>query len=78
MGNIGEFIIPTTKLRADGYCKQTNTIYEFYGDKWHGNLNIFKPDDINTVSGKKYIDLYNKTIEREKIIINLKFNLITI
>jgi hypothetical protein len=25
-----------TKYRVDGWCKETNTIYEFYGDVWHG------------------------------------------
>jgi hypothetical protein len=41
--NIGEFNIPNTKLKADGYCKETNTIYEFYGDIYHGNIQIISP-----------------------------------
>ena len=35
--NYGEYKIPNTRLKADGYCKETNTIYEFHGDYWHGN-----------------------------------------
>lgn len=27
-----EFIILNTRFKADGYCKEKNTIYEYYGD----------------------------------------------
>lgn len=30
-GNGKEFRIPTTNFKADGYCKATNTIFEFHG-----------------------------------------------
>ncbi|KKM92912.1 hypothetical protein LCGC14_1213670 [marine sediment metagenome] len=43
--NGGEFKIPTTNYRADGYCKETNTVYEFYGDAFHGNPKIFGRSD---------------------------------
>ena len=33
----GEFRIPKTKFKADGYDENTKTIYEFHGDYWHGN-----------------------------------------
>lgn len=45
--NDGEFLIPNTNYKADGYCKDTNTIYEFHGDFWHGNPEIYNPDEIN-------------------------------
>ena len=35
--NGGEYQIPLTKYRADGYCKATNTIYSFQGCHWHGH-----------------------------------------
>lgn len=31
--------------RVDGYDPITNTIYEFHGDRYHGNLDIFAPED---------------------------------
>ena len=34
--NGGEFQIPGTKFKADGYCPETNTVYEFNGCYWHG------------------------------------------
>lgn len=30
---------------VDGYCKATNTVYEFHGDIWHGNPLCFDPED---------------------------------
>ena len=29
-------------LKVDGYISETNTVYEFFGDFWHGNPNNFK------------------------------------
>lgn len=34
--NGGEVTVPGTKYRLDGYCKETNTAYEFHGCLWHG------------------------------------------
>ena len=28
---------------ADGYCEETKTVYEFNGDMYHGNPEVFKP-----------------------------------
>jgi hypothetical protein len=76
--NEGEFNIPTTKYKADGYCKETNTIYEFYGDYWHGNINIYEADKIHQICKKTYGKLYNETIDREQEIKDLGYNVITI
>lgn len=54
----------TSKLSADGFCKETNTIYEFHGDLWHGNPKIFNPEEVSYF-GIKYGDLYKKTVDRE-------------
>ncbi len=76
--NDGEYQIPSTKYKADGYCKETNTIYEFYGDYWHGNPNIFQPDEQNAINFKTMGELYQKTIEREQEILALQYSLIII
>lgn len=78
--NEGEFFIPGTKFRADGFCKETNTIYEFHGDAYHGNLNRYKPDEKCHPFNKSITakELNDKTIEKEKFIKALGFNLITI
>jgi hypothetical protein len=76
--NIGEFNIPGTHLKADGYCKQTNTIYEFLGDFWHGNPDVFDLLDINKRTNTTYLELYNNTIDKKEKIINLGYNYIEI
>lgn len=73
--NGGEFSIPETRFKADGYCKETNTIYEFHGDLWHGNPKVFKPEDVSFF-GTTYGELYKKTLEKEEIIKALGFNLV--
>jgi len=62
----------------DGYDPETNTVYEFYGDKFHGNPGIYKFDDINDVNKKTYGQLYKETKERENIIKSAGYNLVTI
>lgn len=43
--NFGEYKIPGTRYKVDGYCKETNTVYEFQGDVFHGNPLKFKKGD---------------------------------
>lgn len=77
--NIGEYTIPGTKYKADGYCSETNTIYEFHGDCFHGNPRIFEPhiqcSPYSTLTAEQ---LYTKTIIRENLIKSLGYNLIII
>ena len=63
---------------VDGYDSKTNTIYEFNGDFWHGNPNIYNLTDTNSVIGKSFGYLYNKTIKREQYFIDNGYKLITI
>ena len=74
--NDKEYTILNTKMRADGYCKENNTIYEFHGDFWHGNINKYASSDINIITKKSFGELYNKTLERENKIKELGYNLI--
>lgn len=55
-------------LIVDGFDPETNTIYEYYGDFWHGNPNKYQPDEINPISKKSYGELYENTIKREKLL----------
>jgi hypothetical protein len=67
-----------SKIKPDGYDPNTNTIYEFYGDFWHGNINRFKSDSINKVINKTFIELYEKTMLREDKIKDNGYNIISI
>ena len=76
--NDGEFLIPNTNFKADGYCKETNTIYEFHGDFWHGNPKIFNPNEINKITNCSFKELYEKTLIKEEKIKELGYNLVII
>lgn len=78
--NSKEFIIPNTRLKVDGYDHQSQTIYEFYGDAFHGNPLKYAPQDRCHPYNKNITaeQLFLKTLEREKIIQSLGYKLITI
>ena len=62
---------------VDGIDLSTKTIYEFYGDYWHGNPKYYKAEDYNTINKKTFGELYAKTIAREEELKKLGYNLIT-
>ncbi|MCK9369669.1 hypothetical protein M0R04_07155 [Candidatus Dojkabacteria bacterium] len=75
--NGGEFKIPETLYSADGYCIETNTIYEFHGNCWHGNPEIYNGlDQCHPFSNKTAGELYQATIKREEKIRSLGYNLV--
>jgi hypothetical protein len=78
--NIGEkkIKVNNTYIRFDGYCEDTNTVYEFLGDFYHGNPNTYKSNDYNSLLKKTYGELYDKTIQRNNLIIKLGYNLVII
>ena len=45
---------------VDGFDPITNTIYEFNGDSWHGNTNIYNATDFNKQAKKTYGELFEK------------------
>ena len=62
----GEFSIPDSKYKADGYDEETNTIYEFHGDFWHGNPKLFNQDELNKITKTTFGELFEKTISKEE------------
>lgn len=70
----GEFTIPGSLYKADGYCEDTNTIYEFHGDYWHGNPKVFDPNELNMVNKKTFGELYENTLRKKEYILSLGFN----
>ena len=61
---------------TDAYIKETNTVYEFHGNYWHGNPRLFKSADVNGHNKKTFGELYQKTLARENLIRNAGYNLI--
>jgi len=71
-------IIDGKKYKPDAYDSATNTIYEFYGDFWHGNPKIYNQNKINKANKKSFGELYNKTMERENKLLYAGYNVISI
>lgn len=77
--NGGEYTLPECGLKVDGYCKETNTVYEFYGDIFHGNPARYAPDfRCSPYHEETSGELFMKTVEREKKITYHGYKLITI
>jgi hypothetical protein len=70
--------IGTRKFNLDGYDPETNTAYEYNGDYWHGNPKYYKSDDINTGNKKTFGELYKKTLEKERVLKEAGYNVISI
>jgi len=81
--NGGEYSLGAKKW-ADGYCKNTNTVYEFHGCDFHGHIignlscgRCSDPCQLNPY-GVPYVDVYRKTSEKKNYILSLGYNLIEI
>lgn len=66
------------KFVVDGYDPQTNTVYEYHGDFWHGNPKLYDPTKINPRSKKTFGELFLKTTQRSQKIRSEGYNLISI
>ncbi len=58
----------------DGYDEKTKTVYEYLGDYFHGNPEIYKTDDINKLVKKSFGQLYKETFDRLNNIKSLGYN----
>jgi len=76
--NITERQFRIGRYVVDGYDPITKTVYEFNGDFWHGNPDVFKKDDYNHVLKKTFGELYEKTIKKEVNLKNIGYNVISI
>jgi len=79
--NEGEYSIRnennTGYISADGYCKETNTWYEFFGCVYHCNPKKFKENDINFL-GKKAKNIWEYDKKRKDFIISNGYNYVSI
>ena len=63
---------------CDGFDAYTNTVYEFLGDFWHGNLSIYSPTVINPKVGKSMGELNCATVERLNYIKSQGYTVVSI
>lgn len=70
--------INNKKFWVDAFDANTNTIYEFYGDFWHGNPAVFNSLKINPKSKISFGELFQKTIDREDFLKKHNYNIVSI
>ena len=58
---------------VDGYDKQTNTMYEFLGDYWHGNPLVYDKNKKHPVVKMTYGELYKKTFDNLNKLVSLGY-----
>lgn len=63
---------------VDGIDEINKIVYEFYGDFFHGNPDIYKQNDINPLIKESYGELYNKTLQKENNIKKYGYTIISI
>lgn len=66
------------RVRVDGFDPVTSTVYEFYGDYWHGHPTHRPREDLNKSTGCSFGELYDRTMQREGRIKDAGYNLVTI
>ena len=74
----GEYEIPNSLYKADGYDNDTNTIYEFNGDFWHGNPRKYNKNEINSVNKKSFGELYENSLKKQEFCKLRGYNYISI
>ena len=75
----GEYHIPGTKFRVDGYHPASKTVLEFHGDIFHGNPKIFKPKErVHPFNNKTAGELYKETMDREAQLRQLGYTVVSI
>jgi hypothetical protein len=78
IANGGEYMIPGTRYKADGYSHQLNIVFEYYGDAFHGNPKVYDCNKVFIKNQKTYGEMYEQTIKREDLIKSLGFNIVSI
>lgn len=75
--NGGEFCIRTAKgykWPVDGFCDETKTVFEFYGDYYHGNPKRFKATDL--YHGVPYSNKWEKDAKKRKAFQDLGYTIV--
>ena len=67
-GGEKELCINNNIYKVNGFCEETNTIYEFCGCFWHGCPSCYKPNVVNTKNQKDMGTLNDQTIGKSKTI----------
>jgi Zn finger protein HypA/HybF involved in hydrogenase expression len=66
------------RFSVDGFDPLTKTIYEFYGDFWHGNPSIYNFNDFCKITKKTFGQMYSDTLNKEKILKEHGYTIVSI
>lgn len=64
------------KMFVDGYDTNTNTVYLFHGDFWHGNPKRFDQTYFNSKAKKTCGELYEETLRKDQLLRDSGYNLV--
>ena len=70
--------IDNKTYKTDAYDSMSKTIYEFYGDYWHGNPKVFDQKLLHPLKQISYKELYDRTIDKEILYKKNGYNVISI
>ena len=73
-GGEKKLTIDDKTYKVDGFCEETNTVYEFYGGFWHGCPKCYRSNITNTKNQKDMGTLNDLTVEKRDIIKNTGYN----
>ena len=73
-GGEKKLTIDDKTYKVDGFCEETNTVYEFYSCFWHAYPKCYKPNIINTKNQKDMGTLNDLTVEKSDTIKNAGYN----
>ena len=73
-GGEKKLTIDDKTYKVDGFCEETNTVYEFHGCFWHGCPNCYKPNIINSKNQRDMGTLNEITFEKRENIKSAGYN----
>ncbi|XP_041361863.1 uncharacterized protein LOC121377830 [Gigantopelta aegis] len=79
--NGGEFHVPETNYRLDGYCVRTNTAFEFNGCLWHGCKKCYPYERSSTIqprTNQSIEELHALTIKKRNVLKEKGYKLVDI
>lgn len=63
---------------VDAFDPSTNTVYEYLGDFWHGNLNKYSSEEINPICKKTFKQLNDETVFKLNSLKSLNYTVLYI
>lgn len=66
------------KRSVDAFDPESNTVYEFWGDWWHGHPDFFDSNEVHPKTKTTYGELYEQTLEKRQAIVRHGYTLVEI